>query len=86
MWSDSREKKMLAQRSRPNSDWQSYEDYKKRQDEESYLGTGISGNTLDTIGKGVSKTGQVLKDLWYEISTPRWKKEEERKKKNASQK
>lgn len=83
MFADSREKKMLAQRDKetPESDVQSYEDYKKKQDEESYLGSGIAGETLDKIGSGASKVADTLKNLWYEVSTPRWKKEEERKKK-----
>lgn len=83
MYADGREKKMLAQRNKttPDSDVHSYEDYKKEQDEESYLGSGISGKTLDTIGSGASKVADTLKDLWYEVSTPRWKKEEDRRKK-----
>lgn len=85
MFADSRERQMLAKRNNEEpEDVQSYEDYKRKQDE-SYLDSGISGNTLDTIGEGVTKTGQILKDLWYEVWTPRWKKDEERKKKNASQ-
>ncbi len=85
MFADSRERQMLAKRNNEDpEDVQSYEDYKRKQDE-SYLDSGISGSTLDTIGNSVTKTGQMLKDLWYNISTPRWKQEEERKKKNASQ-
>lgn len=83
MFADGREKKMLAQRNKPtpDSDVQSYEDYKKEQDEESYLGSGIAGETLDKLGMGASKVVSTLKDLWYEVSTPRWKKEEDRRKK-----
>lgn len=82
MFADGREKKMLAQRNKdaPDSDVQSYEDYKQQQDEESYLGSGISGETLDTVGRGASKVADTLKDLWYEVSTPRWKKEERKTK------
>lgn len=82
MFADGREKKMLAQRNKdaPDPDVQSYEDYKKKQDEESYLGSGIAGETLEKVGGGVSKVADTIKDLWYEVSTPRWKKEERKKK------
>lgn len=83
MFSANREKKLLAQRNKttPDSDIQSYEDYKKKQDEESYFDSGIAEKTLDKLGTGASKVVDTIKDLWYEVSTPRWKKEEKRKKK-----
>lgn len=83
MFTTDRDKKLLAQRKKPaetESDVQSYEDYKRKQDEDSYLDTGIPGKYLDKIGSGASKVGNVFKDLWYEVSTPRWKKEENKKK------
>lgn len=84
MFTNDRDKKLLAQRKKPaETDVQSYEDYKRKQDEESYLGTGIPGKYLDKLGSGASKVGDVFKDLWYEVSTPRWKKREDAEKKKG---
>lgn len=82
MFLSDREKKMLAQRqgSPSEPEVQSYEDFKRKQDEGSYLDTGIPGEYVDKLASGVSKVGDLLKNTWYEISTPRWKKEEHRKK------
>lgn len=83
MFTNDRDKKLLAQRKKPaESDVQSYEDYKRKQDEESYLGTGIPGKYLDKLGSGASKVGDVFKDLWYEITTSRpqkWKDAQKKK-------
>jgi len=85
MFSTDREKKLLAQRSK-DYDVESYENYKRKQDEESYLNTGIPGKTLDKIGSGASKVVDVFKDLWYEVSTDRWKKREDAEKKKGKKK
>lgn len=84
MFTNDRDKKLLAQRKKsaePDSDVQSFEDYKRNQDENNFLGTGIPGKYLDKIGAGASKVGDVFKDLWYEITTSRPQKWEDAQKK-----
>ena len=63
----------------------SFQQHKKSEDES--VSSKLADYTepvVQGLGKAASKVGDYLKDAWYSVSTPRWKQEEERKKKNAS--
>lgn len=76
--SDAREKKMLAKR---QSDWKSYEEYKKEQDDSwlNKLAESVGDPILSVVegvgnlaSKSASKVGEVLKRGYHELSTPRY--------------
>ena len=78
MDADTREKRILAQRKKSDSDVQSFEEYQKQNkpsELEQNLGDMILSG-VDALSSGASKTKELLKGLWKNISTRRWEKEE----------
>ncbi len=76
--SDAREKQMLAKR---QSDWKSYEEYKKEQDDSwlNKLAESVGDPILSVVegvgnvaGKSASKVGEVLRRGYYKLATPRY--------------
>jgi hypothetical protein len=76
MWGDSREKKMLADRNKEEPTINSYEKHREQQ-KQTKLGEEIGDLILsgvDSSSSGASKTKKVLKEMWENISTPRYER------------